>query len=91
MRRLCSWALVAFATAYALALALLAIGAFGLFGAERDPLSGVFLLPLGLPWTVLLGAAPEASLVWIAVGAPAINMLILWLACRWLATRPQSR
>lgn len=43
------WAFYVFVVLYLLALALLAIGTFGWFGQEQDPLSGVFLLPFGLP------------------------------------------
>ncbi|MCU0984176.1 MAG: hypothetical protein MUC89_04455 [Acetobacteraceae bacterium] len=81
MSRRCSAALLIFAGAYILALMLLAIGTFGLFGSARDPLAGVFLLPLGLPWNLLFDAAPQWSLPWIAVGAPAVNLLALWLLC----------
>jgi hypothetical protein len=31
------------------ALALFVIGTFGLFGQKRDPSTGFFLMPLGLP------------------------------------------
>lgn len=69
-----------FAALYAIAAILLAIGTFGLFGQEADPLSGVFLLPLGLPWNILadkLGLEGAA----VMVLAPAINLAILyWLA-----------
>lgn len=69
-----------FAALYAIAAILLAIGTFGLFGQESDPLSGVFLLPLGLPWNILadkLGLEGAA----VMVLAPAINLAILyWLA-----------
>lgn len=45
------WGLVlgAFAAAYVMALAILAVGTFGRFGSERGPLAGVFLVPLGMP------------------------------------------
>ncbi|MXO59540.1 hypothetical protein GRI89_08295 [Altererythrobacter salegens] len=64
---------------YGIALALLAIGTFGWFGQEQDPLSGVFLIPLGLPWNLVadrIGLAGPIS----AIAAPAINAGILyWL------------
>ncbi len=74
-----------FALAYVLALGLLAIGTFGLFGNERDPLSGVFLLPLGLPWNLFDGGLPETWLPWLAIGAPLVNLAILLLVCRFLS------
>ena len=76
------WVFWIFVTLYAIAVLLLAIGTFGWFGQDQDPLSGVFLLPLGLPWNWLadkLGL--EGPVVMIA--APAINAAILW----WLAFR----
>lgn len=62
---------------YVVAVALLAIGTFGWFGQEQDPLSGIFLLPLGLPWNVLgdkLGLASPA----LGIGAPLVNLAILF-------------
>ena len=88
MNRLCRGVLVFLALAYVLALALFAIGASGLFGQERDPLSAVFLVPLGLPWNLFLDALPEASRLWLAAAAPIVNLLILWLLCR--LSRPQG-
>ncbi|OBV10589.1 hypothetical protein I603_1802 [Erythrobacter dokdonensis DSW-74] len=62
-----------------IALALLAIGTFGLFGQERDPLSAVFLLPLGLPWN-LVGDRIGLAGPWLPILAPGINAAILyWL------------
>jgi len=73
-----------FALLYAFAVALLLIGTFGLFGNERDPLSGVFLIPLGLPWNLLVELAPEALWPWLAALAPAVNLVLLWVLCRYL-------
>lgn len=73
------WVFFIFVGLYLVALALLAIGTFGLFGQERDPLSGVFLMPLGLPWN-LVGDRIGLAGPWLAVLAPAINAAILyWL------------
>ncbi len=82
MGRICSLVAGAFALLYVLALALLAIGTFGLFGQERDPLSGVFLVPLGLPWSLFLGGAPEGLRPWLAMAAPGINLLLIIVLCR---------
>lgn len=71
-----------FAVAYGLALAVLVIGRFGLAGQPRDPLAGVFLAPLGLPWNLLARGAPEAWLPWLGVLAPAVNLALLVLVCR---------
>ena len=69
---------------YLVALALLLIGTFGLFGQERDPLAGVFLLPLGLPWILWLDGMPDPFLPWLAALSPALNIAILKLLCNYL-------
>jgi len=79
--RICRWVLILFAVAYAAALAILAIGTFGLFGQPRDPSSGVFLMPLGMPWNLLLGGAPAPLLPWLAILAPALNILLIGVVC----------
>ncbi|WP_108259921.1 hypothetical protein [Mangrovicoccus ximenensis] len=80
---ICKWCLRIGAVAYLAALALLAIGSFGLFGQPRDPLAGVFLMPLGLPWGLWTGAAAEGLRPWLAALAPLLNLVLLALACRW--------
>ncbi len=80
-RGVCRWVLILFAVAYVVALAILAVGTFGLFAQPRDPLSGVFVLVLGIPWNRLLGGAPAPLLPWLAAVAPALNMMILWALC----------
>ena len=77
------WLAAGFALAWLLALALLLIGTFGLFGSASDPLSGIFLLPLGLPWNLMLDTLPEGVLPWVAALAPGINLaLLVWMARR---------
>lgn len=71
-----------FAALYVVALVLFMVGTFGLFGQTRDPLSGVFLIPLGLPWNRMIDGFPEASWPWLASAAPMINIAILTIACR---------
>lgn len=77
---LASWALIVL---YAAALFIWAVGTFGWFGQERDPLSAVYLMPLGLPWTIFAGALPDAVLPWAGALSPLINIAIL----RWMARR----
>ena len=73
------WAFIIFTLLYVLALILLAIGTFGWFVQERDPLSGIFLVPLGLPWNWLGDKAGLTGPV-LAILAPVINAAILyWL------------
>ncbi|WP_198453275.1 hypothetical protein [Thioclava electrotropha] len=68
------------------ALLLLATGTFGWFGQERDPLSGVFLMPLGLPWNMIVPVPESAAALW-AVAAPGVNLLVLIIVCRALRHR----
>jgi hypothetical protein len=82
MRRICGIAVIVFAVMYLLALAALAVGTFGLFGAETDPLAGVFLMPLGLPWNRFIDAFPRPLWPWLAALAPLLNLLLLGLLCR---------
>lgn len=80
MKRFFLWLSWIFAAVYFLALMIFAIGRFGLFGAESDPLAGVFLIPLGLPWNFLADALPVVAQPAAAVLAPLINVAILRLA-----------
>ena len=78
-RKAAKWAFIVFAVLYVLAVFLLLVGTFGWFGQERDPLSGVFLIPLGLPWIWLLDTAGLEGPS-VAIGAPLVNAAILyWL------------
>jgi hypothetical protein len=77
MRRVLGIVLVAGGLAYLIALAIFAVGTFGLFGAARDPLSGVFLLPLGLPWSRLLDGVAQSGGPWVAILSPIINLAIM--------------
>jgi hypothetical protein len=76
--RICRWALWTFGAAYFAALALYGIGERGLFGQPRDPLAGVFLVLLGLPWNRAVDLAPEPLWPWLAAAAPALNLLLLF-------------
>jgi len=73
---------------YSTALSHWLIGTFGWFGAEKDPLSGIFLIILGQPWVRWVDALPEA--LWPLGGAvaPAINAIILYFLCRYLGAKP---
>jgi hypothetical protein len=89
MRNICQIAVAVLLLAYVAALALLLIGTFGLFGQERDPLSGVFLMPLGLPWNQWLDVFPDAMRPWLAALAPVVNLAILKFLCQLLTTQRQ--
>ena len=71
------WVFIVFVVLYGIALLLMAIGTFGWFGQEKDPLSGVFLLPLGLPWNILADRIGLGVPI-LAILAPAINAAILY-------------
>lgn len=73
--------------AYLFALAVFAVGTFGWFGADEDPLAGAYLIILGMPWVlvpfdVVVG---EAALPLVAILAPLVNLAIVWAVCRRLA------
>ena len=80
--RLCRAAIWGFAILDVAALALYFIGNFGLFGSEPGPLAGVFLVPLGIPWLLLVELTPEPAWPWLGAAAPLANLLILRLICR---------
>jgi hypothetical protein len=82
MAVLCKWTIRIVGACYLVALALLLIGTFGLFGQERDPLSGALLIPLGLPWVSLLNGVSDGLKPWLLALAPAFNLFILIALCR---------
>jgi len=86
----CRWGVRLFAIAYAGALAIYAIGTLGLFGQPRDPLSAVFLIPLGWPWNRTVDLAPEPLWPWLAAAAPLLNLLALAALCRLGRRRPPA-
>ena len=68
--------------AYAIAL----IGTQGLFGTTPDGLAAVFLIFVGLPWSLLATpfALMELPVIFgqiVIVAAPLINLFILWKLC----------
>ena len=91
MRRPCHIVLITFAGLYVVALSLFVIGTFGLFGSKSGPLAGIFLIPLGLPWNMMLEASPAPALPWLAASAPIVNLLVLWGMCRLSGLRDNSQ
>lgn len=87
MRLVCRILNLRFALAYLIALGILAIGTFGMFGAEKDPLAGVLLIPLGLPWNLLVDLSPEELWPWLGSMAPAVNLMIFYGLCRLKSKR----
>ena len=84
MHRLCRILAMLFAVLYLLALAVFITGTFGLFGVEPDPLSAIYLIPLGLPWSRFIDQAVHELWPWLAAAAPALNLAIIALVCRFL-------
>ena len=79
LRQVMKWIFIVFVVLYGLALLLMAIGTFGWLGQEKDPLAGVFLMPLGLPWTIF-GDRLGLSGPMLGLLAPVINAaILLWL------------
>lgn len=73
------WPFWIFVGLYGAALLLFLIGTFGWFGQDQDPLAGVFLLPLALPWSMLADRMGAPGLPSVLL-APAVNAGILfWL------------
>lgn len=78
-RKMLRWIFYIFLVLYLFALIIWLIGTFGLFGNEQDPLSGVFLVILGQPWTGLVGYLPEAIWPYAGALAPLANLGVIRL------------
>ena len=81
VQALCKWIILLFAGLYLLALVIFVVGVFGLFGQDKDPLSAVYLVPLGLPWVLFFDGMPEIFLPWIGALAPLLNIVALAALC----------
>ena len=79
---LCRLVIWVFALLWAGAVFLFAVGTFGWFGQPQDPLSGVFLLPLGFPWLIAAEHLPDVAKPAFGVAAPLLNLAIFVLICR---------
>ncbi|MBW6419688.1 hypothetical protein [Celeribacter sp. PS-C1] len=76
-----------FAATYLFALAILVIGTLGLFGQEKDPLSGIFVVMLGAPWNRLADLFPPNVMPLVAALTPLVNLGILVSLARWAKRR----
>ena len=85
--RACQWVVWIVGVLYLVALALLLIGTFGLFGQERDPLSGIFLIPLGMPWILWVDGFSDSLKPWLAALSPLFNIRIIAAGCWFLRRR----
>jgi hypothetical protein len=72
------WLMLIWIALYLGALGLFLVGTVGLFGSEPTPLAGVFLVPLGLPWTRFVDAFPEPLWPWLGAAAPLVNIALLY-------------
>ena len=79
---ICNVVVLTFAAFYVAALLVFLTGTFSWFGQATDPLSGVFLLPLGLPWVLGVEGAPDSVRPWLAALAPLLNLAVLVWVCR---------
>ena len=84
---MCRWVFRLFVLLYLVAFGLFLVGNLGLFGSGSDPLAGIFLIPLGLPWNLLLDSFSGDGLARIGLLAPLANIILLGAACRWLNVR----
>ena len=85
MKSVCKWTIRIVGVLYLVALALLLIGTFGLFGQERDPLSAIFLIPLGVPWVFWLDSVVDSLKPMLAILSPVLNIAILAALCRYFS------
>ena len=86
----CKITVWAFALLYIVATFVFLTGTYGWFSQPIDPLSAVFLLPLGLPWILAVDFIPEVAKPWFGVAAPLLNLIILMMLCRRLRNRREE-
>lgn len=92
-RFFCRLVVWAFGLLYLAALILLGISALAWFGFAPAPLAGVFLVVLGLPWTLAAAWFPDHLQPVVGALAPGVTLIILWTFCHWPRRRiaPQPR
>ncbi|WP_141728172.1 hypothetical protein [Devosia insulae] len=82
-RWLCRMVVRAFGLLYLLALAFTGISATGWFDFAPAPLAGVFLVVIGLPWTLAAAWFPDPLQPLVAAVAPLPTLILLWTWCHW--------
>jgi drug/metabolite transporter superfamily protein YnfA len=80
---LAKWLLRIWLVLYTVALLLFLVGTFGLFGSTKDPLAGVFLVLLGLPWSKLVDLFPEPLWPWLGAASPLVTVALLYALQRY--------
>ena len=73
----------AFALLYLAALAFTGISTLGWFDFAAPPLAGVFLVVIGLPWTLAAAWFPDPLQPLVAALAPLVTLILLWTWCHW--------
>lgn len=89
-RWLCRMTVQAFGLLYLAVLALQAITALAWFGFAPAPLAGVFLVVIGLPWTLAAAWFPDHLQPLVAALAPLVTLAILWTYCHWPRRRDRN-
>ena len=87
LRLVCKMVATVYSVAAALALAFAVAGVYGWFGLARDPFSAVWVLMLGLPWSLVLGNVDLLRGWPLIVSGVAINAALLWAPVLW---RPKA-
>lgn len=82
-RWLCHMLVRAFGLLYLAVLAMQGIAALGWFGFAPKPLAGVFLVVIGLPWTLAAAWFPDGLQPLVAALAPLVTLVLLWTHCHW--------
>lgn len=86
-RWLCRMVVRAFGLLYLATLAYAAVSATGWFDFAPAPLAGVFLVVIGLPWTLAAAWFPDQWQPFVAAAAPLMTLILLWAYCH----RPRRR
>jgi hypothetical protein len=86
-RWLCRMSVRAFGLLYLGILALQGISSLGWFGFAPAPLAGVFLVVIGLPWTLAAAWFPDHLQPLVGALAPCATLIMLWTYCH----RPRRR
>jgi hypothetical protein len=84
--KLCLAGFAVFLLVYVAAFGFAVIGTRGLFGVEPNNLAAIWLILLGMPWTLLLAALPGDGLemfgrLFVAL-APLVNLWLVSRVCR---------
>lgn len=73
----------AYGLLYLAALAYTGISTLNWFDFAPRPLAGVFLVVIGLPWTLAAAWFPDPLQPLVAALAPGVTLVLLWSYCHW--------